>query len=251
MDLGGKNHGRLAYNVCYSSYSSDMNRIVYEKLTPDITTELMMLDLLSGEDSKIEGSRDCSQASWAPNKQDFVAICENNVYLFSFEDIPKYLLIDCEGLNGTCGSPNWSPNGKYIIYDFTRLFDTGSGVFAIDAECVYNQQQCEPFRVGNTLNLGLFAWSPDSNYVAAPLNPGIIGIINFSTGSIVEFEFLPEASIRSMSWSPDGKFLAVASFSPTDPSKQIYLIDVDNGEYREVGDNLEQKTVMFWLNIQP
>lgn len=251
MDLEGNIRGKLVSDVGRSDISNNGKMIVTERyVASERTYKLVIIDLISGEEKDIKEGIDCVIPSWAPNDDYIVATCDEfNLHAFSLEEDTDKVIDDCDSRKGSCGNAVWSPDGKYIVYEFVRLFTDENGVFAIDTRCIYENIACEPFRVGTTLNFGGYTWSPDSKYIAAPNYQESIAIISFPSGSIELLEFIPGSTVQSsMAWSPDGGYLAVTE--ETYGSNQIFLVYVNDGSYKKVGDDVNTKKVQFWLNVE-
>jgi Tol biopolymer transport system component/DNA-binding winged helix-turn-helix (wHTH) protein len=135
--------------------------------------------------------------------------------------------------------PSFSPEGTQIAYswnDGARLDrDRAHDVAHIYVKLIGEGQ---PVRVTSGTNLDTSpAWSPDGRLIAFLRTTGtraqiyVIPALGGAEHTIGEGLFTPvEPSAAALSWSPDGRFLAVAERPPPPSHSHILLVNTASGE---------------------
>jgi Tol biopolymer transport system component len=131
--------------------------------------------------------------------------------------------IDVDGANakvldetaGTrCGSPDWSPDGKFIAYDVLGEAGGGYQIAVIRADGTGRRIICSG---------SIPTWSPDGKLIAC--QRGGVQIMN-ADGS--GRESLPGHAF-SLRWSPDGKSILTGS------GNRFLSLDLESGQQRVLG----------------
>lgn len=249
MDREGEAYGRLAYDACRSDISSDGRILLFDRMDySKMVYSLILLDLETGHEHVISNSFGCATGSLAPGIKQIVAACRNNISIFELESGTNRMIVDCESMGGACGSPNWSPDGQYIVYDYSQVFSPNSGAFLLDTDCIQSGAECIPSKIASP-NFGFYAWSPESDRVAFPsAEEGTISILEIASGTIRTINLPESTSVRGIAFSPSGEELALTLVGDAGESKRIYLFRQDDGDSRYIGDDTYQKGVMFWID---
>jgi eukaryotic-like serine/threonine-protein kinase len=99
---------------------------------------------------------------------------------------------------------SWSPNGQYIA--------SGDQASAVRVWNANTGNTLVTYR-GHTNVVFAVAWSPDSTRVASCGYDGTLQVWVASTGSLIS-KYAANTYLYGLSWSPDGRFLAVGRESP-------------------------------------
>ncbi|MCX6826021.1 MAG: PDZ domain-containing protein [candidate division Zixibacteria bacterium] len=100
------------------------------------------------------------------------------------------------------GSPHWSPDGKWIIYNSDSTGEEEFYLMAQDGKGntrLTSDGHCHRFDA---------QWSPDSKKIAFSDKDNKLYYIDITTKKQVLVDQSPRAQIRNYSWSPDSRFLA-------------------------------------------
>lgn len=140
----------------------------------------------------------------------------------------------------------FSPDGKRVSYVRTNINEQGdSGIFtanpdASDEKLVFSYNP-------NRLFVLSFEWSPDGRFVTFAArsikdNQKEFFISQIPSEGGVEKIIVPPRPqpIFSASWFPDQKGLAVTALDETTKVYQIWYVDVENGEWRRITNDLTQ-----------
>lgn len=139
-------------------------------------------------------------------------------------------------LPGSEVQPTLSPDGNHVAFAWMRpgRADRDLYVMLIGAESPSPLATSEAHERSP-------AWTPDGLYVAYArwsVDGGDCGIYKIPAvgGTGERIADCPGRPIGNMSFSPDGKRLAVGASGPAGEPAQIHLIDLDSGTTRIVGD---------------
>jgi Tol biopolymer transport system component/DNA-binding winged helix-turn-helix (wHTH) protein len=158
------------------------------------------------------------------------------IYYFYFSAKPNKIIqpikiMPFTGLNGREDSPNFSPDGKQIVY----TWDGGEQLNNTD---IYLKQigLGEPIKLTNSPQPEINpVFSPDGNYVAfVRIFPNHNEIILIPALGGAERKIYDKASYASLSFSPDGKFLAHANLDLSNNNAGIFLINIETGETKQI-----------------
>ena len=177
---------------------------------------------------------------WSPDGSEIVFVSERDGSLDVY-------VMDADGSNvrrlthgdqaGTL-SPKWSPDGTRIAFSGTGTLKVmnadGSNVQTVlDPE---PESEAAPCRAGSFLG----DWSPDGEwitYYAASVSRqiGQICIIRPDGSDMKVLVSEPPAFHVEPAWSPDGETIVYRSIQ--DNNHEIYVVDVDSGEVRNVSND--------------
>ena len=248
MDPDGDVYGRLADDACRSSISLDGKLLIFDRRDwSRMDYYLVILEVETGHEQVVPNSLGCSEGSFGPSNDRIVTACQNNIFVIERVSGSKRMIDDCEARGGACGSPVWSPDGRYIIYDYLQSFSPNSGAFLLETECIESITDCSPSRIASP-NFGFYSWSPDSTVVASLAEEGAITLFEIPSGKTQKLIFPVTASVRGIAFSPNGRQLALTLEGDQKESYRIYLFNRENGEGQYIGDSTYHKSVMFWVD---
>jgi WD40 repeat protein len=248
MDPEGVGYGRLADDACRSGISLDYRLLVFDRRDwSRMEDYLVILELESGNEKVVPSSLGCSEGSFGPSNDRIVTSCHNNIFIIDLISGDKRMIDDCESRGGACASPVWSPDGRYIIYDYLQTFSPNSGVFLLETECFESLNDCSPSRIAAP-NFGFYSWSPDSTLVASLAEEGASTLFEIPSGTTQILDLPVTASVRRIAFSPSGRDLAITLVGDQKESHRIYLFNRENGEGQYIGESTYQKSVMFWFD---
>jgi Tol biopolymer transport system component len=137
--------------------------------------------------------------------------------------------------------PIWSPDGRYIVY-FSSRVDTG-GIWIMPS------QGGEPKNISSQLqarggvdNFSDYIWHPNGRSISCVVDQGDdrgMWILDIESGSPQKIPFNYAGYINTMSWSPDGKRIALSYFGANEPNvlkdselmfANIYTMSPEGGE---------------------
>ncbi|MFN8421038.1 MAG: hypothetical protein U0528_17615 [Anaerolineae bacterium] len=137
----------------------------------------------------------------------------------------------------------WSPDSKQIAF---VGFGTSWNIFIIDADGTSLQR----FSDGSYDTYP--TWSPDGKQIAfyserdSQQNwSGAIYVQAVDTSSAKRLTTTIDRVLR-MQWSPNGKMIAFATYSPEDNFSKIYLLQTDGSEPRLIVDNASIGSFISW-----
>jgi Tol biopolymer transport system component len=152
------------------------------------------------------------------------------------------LTLLAEGLE--FGSPAWSPDGQLIAISGDTPDDPKSGIFLVNAHTGMVVRAIHPRRLTPTD----VAWSPDGRWLAFAAHKGenpVEGGIYLIRPDGTELGLLASLNCadvncweRSPTWSPDGRFIALARVgNELDPqliSGDLFIVDVQTGDVHQL-----------------
>jgi LysM repeat protein len=128
-----------------------------------------------------------------------------------------------------------SPDGRLAAFSVSRLSSFEPRIYW------FNLANPESYRevITEMDTLGEFAFDPSSRYLAFyGCSTGVCGIQVLDTYTeTLRMLYSPRrAGPISITWSPDGKYLAFVGSNPTNPMRKIFVIRVTNGAVVYEGD---------------
>jgi eukaryotic-like serine/threonine-protein kinase len=139
---------------------------------------------------------------------------------------------------GDKDSAAFSPDGNEVAFSWQGEKSTDPNVYNIYVQLV---GAGSPLRITSARTSDLFpAWSPDGRFIAFEREAGqshayfIVPALGGPERKLADA--YPAAFSGGISWSADGKYLAVADrSSPKDSRDSIFFVSVESGERREAG----------------
>ncbi len=130
--------------------------------------------------------------------------------------------------------PDWSPDGKHIIFHVHESESIWS-IYAVNAD------GSNPQRLTSGAQDASPAWSPDGTRIAFARN-GDIWVMRVSDGSPMQVSDLRQLTSSPVvdgapNWSPDGKQIVFFSYSGTNHTADIAVINADGTNLRRLMDN--------------
>jgi Tol biopolymer transport system component len=130
-------------------------------------------------------------------------------------------------------SPDWSPDGKYLVYTSMR----GPGERRI-VTCIYSVESGQVRELPYELNLVYPHWTPDGRSIFAKATVGDGGgiyLMNAQTGQVTLFmKTEGKEYIHSPQISHDGKWVIYVRAHETKNLTQVLLRNIETGEEKEL-----------------
>jgi hypothetical protein len=184
--------------------------------------------------------------------------------VYSTADGAQETLLEREDFEYNFFGPQWSPDGRWLSV-FLGYLDYGpggflgkpdAGLYLFDTSCLFEMGACSrglygPFRIPAQV-WGGSSWSPDSHQLAM-VSDRVDGFEIFDVQSRT-FYSLPTIAgydgVISVSWSPDGLWLAYAQReSELDSSRDIYVMPVKGGPSIHLVGGSSEEVVVGWITI--
>ncbi|MFN8412929.1 MAG: hypothetical protein U0Z26_11120 [Anaerolineales bacterium] len=221
--------------------SSDESKVVYISQTGDADSELWLLDLASGENTKLLTCDNaiCSQPVWSPDGSrvifEHISLDVSNatglatLWWIDMRNNQAKPLFQEDQLPGA--NPRWSPDGKWLSYataDNVRLYNLESG---------------ESHVVKSILGASA-AWSPDGKSVlyrdvVIEKNQFVTQLFVYDLDSKKSTNINPDLGFENIlaAWSPDGKSIAVVRRDlSVQRGDQIWLMNADGSNAHAITD---------------
>ena len=127
----------------------------------------------------------------------------------------------------------WSPDGRY----FTRLlhWDRSISFSTLVIRALDDEDRIWEHRVPG--NAGAIRWAPDSKRIA--LGGKELHIYDVETHSA---EYQTELGVTYLSWSPNGRWLAVSSQIGRSSTYRLGILDTESGEMRIIREGAKFRT---------
>lgn len=130
-------------------------------------------------------------------------------------------------------SPDWSPDGKYLVYRSMRGPQERRNVI-----CIYSVESGQVRELPYELNLGYPRWAPDGRSIFAKATVGDGGgifLINAQTGQVTSFmKTEGKEYIHSPQISRDGKWVIYVKDDEAKNLSQVLLRNIETGEEKEL-----------------
>ena len=239
MDLDGSNVRRLTDAPTLKSlysWSADGRRLAYDELA--LGTGIVLTDdqrdwtVLIQENEPLVGHL---YPAWAPDGTK-IAFVRWDLEL----DLRELYVMDADGGNLTrllnapdddVFVPAWSPDGRFIVYDFTPQGQQGS-IHVIRADGS-DERRLTTHPTNDTSP----AWSPDGRHILfTSIRDGDDDIWIMEADGTDERNLTDtEDQDRSPDWSPDGS--RILFYSDRDGDSELYVMDADGSNVTQLTDN--------------
>jgi Tol biopolymer transport system component len=187
--------------------------------------------------------------SWSPdgNRIAFAARRTNMMEIMTI-DVGDRTLRRLTGTDSLTTAPAWSPDGRHIAFVSDRDGQYNNDIYWMDSDGRNIRQ------LASTPGYdGMPSWTPDDRLLYTS------GWEIFSIRLAAPYSATPTITLLSNGleaygtpvWSPDGRWLAFALYSPTEPA-DIYLMDTGcTGRADGCGDSIRRLTTSAGENISP
>jgi Tol biopolymer transport system component len=135
-------------------------------------------------------------------------------------------------------SPDWSPDGRVIVFSSSRCCDSPSGFSAFGLYTIRPNGSGLRQLANGYPNASDPAWSPDGEWIAYAGDRGSIWVAGVD-GTSHHLVARTDRFVRGLAWSPDGKMIAYATTNPRhEPSApwgsvpedfQVHVVRVGGG----------------------
>jgi uncharacterized protein YraI len=144
---------------------------------------------------------------------------------------------------GTGVDPSWSPDGTRMVYSADgKLNEKNASLGDI---FVMNADGSNPVALTSSPNTseGSPAWSPDGRRIVFESSGGRLWAMNLDGSNIVDLHV--NSDHAAAAWSPDGKSLLFSAVRAPADNSEVYRLDLDSGEVR----NLTQNGAKDWYAV--
>ena len=158
---------------------------------------------------------------WSPDGERIACIHKDNIYIMDDNGENLAQLTEIGDLNGLQWSPDWSPDGRSILFAYLR---SGYRIMSVDVETGQTTQI-----IGLRGETGYSPiWSPDGHQVAFVKNPGMssnIYVMDANGGDIRQLTDSPGEDSKPV-WSPNDTKIAFVR-RDLDNRYDLYVMDAD------------------------
>jgi hypothetical protein len=198
---------------------------------------LMILNLITEDEVKIELNSQCYKRSWSPDDRYLAINCEDQIYAINIEDSwVQQLTSSIHPSVDSYQNPIWSPNGRWIAITYHDLMSLNStknnGLYLIDSNCISKSTQCDQAKVGPFFPYSIhseYSWSPDSKSIVTYYNNAlqVVNIETSETNILVDKIF----DVGGLYWAQtDWIYYSQFSRSEVENTVNIYKISSQEGE---------------------
>jgi Tol biopolymer transport system component len=249
--LEGHVLGRLTHRVCGRSDLAPDGRTLAIEVRPDGPSgspSVLVMDLATGESRLLRASSGCTFPSWSPNSREVLVSCDLDIFVLDIESDTSVPIAECREAATACTNPEWSPDGRVILFFRAIEFAPNPGLYRIGAGCLQEPTTC--FETATFFASGTppYSWSPTANELAYVTFTGDLGIAT-SAGHLLRAIPIPDDNrIKTLSWSPDAKSLAV-TLDSSDKGRVSYLVPIDGGDWTPLTTLSANAYILFWWEV--
>lgn len=221
----------------------------------DSYSSLVVVDLMTLEKTEIYSTlqRAFGYVVWSPDGLTFLIELDGNIELLGVNVPEKKVILYCGEIwddhrVGDCGPLAWSLDSQWIlfnvVFDYSGSQDPREGTYIMPAGCINQSNACpsQVRKISDIISIDA-SWSPAGDMIAIGDYQGKIFIYHPESDRLTQLVDIKKR-INSLSWSPDGKFLAYT----TDSIVGVITIQTSQVEEIDVPGLGEYVNVPFWLH---
>ena len=231
--------------------SGDGSRFLIMRSSPKSS---YLLNLETRQWNTFEIQQKCFDATWSPDKKTIALGCFggglNEIYFFDMVSKSLEAVTDCTQNGDICGSPNWSTNGRWLVYargsGRSGPATGNGGIYVIDTSCVPNKN-CMDTQIGPIESDGNSVWSLDNKLLFT--HSGIINSFDPKNHTYKNTSIhLPDSTLGiAIKLSPDAKYLAFSASKTS--GKTIYLYSIETNKSDVLLDDPSISSIIGWIVI--
>jgi Tol biopolymer transport system component len=192
-------------------------------------TEIYVHNILSGEEIQLTTNANIGLYTFSPSwSSDGSQIALNDYYggivILDADGNNIRRILDLDGFGIT--SPNWSPDGRYILFELYSDNDGYVGLYVVEPDGRNRELLTSEIR------FNAMRWSPDARYVAGITRDDYhLGVVDAETGDIIYHgENDGQVNWLSLVWTPDGQQIVFAETN--NGTAQIAVMNWDGSDRR-------------------